>query len=333
MKNLPHYLLAVAATISLFSAPAGAQLMGQRGMVGIVYDAPSRPDRPKEPTLTRQQEKWIRVWKQKVYSLGLDWDDEGNITQIRFSNHGVYKGDQPEKPGVDDEDMLGLLAFPHLKDIGWEKQRVGDKGTSLLKHFPQIEQVRFHYMAGWFRDNQQRDKIQADFMLVVDGYEKLKALELKHLFALDATSVHKFKHPFPALEYMELDCESAGPPAVHLVSLAPKLKGLELHRTTLSDEQFGKIVDLAPNLIYLELKPKGHRQGFVTGRSLRHLARLKNLQVLRLSHNGWKPLGFEDGLEHLVELKSLKSVWIPDSATTEADIEKLRKARPDLEIK
>lgn len=332
MRTTVKYLPGLFALL-LVSLPASAQLSGQRGMVGIVYEAPERPNRPKEPTLTGGQAKWIEKWRQKVYKLDLDWDDKGRITRIRFSNHGVYKGDQPEKPGVDDSDMQGLLEFKQLKDIGWEKQRVGDKGTAILKHFPQIEEVRFHYMAGWFRDNDQRDKIHADFMLVVEGYKHLKALELKHLFALDDTSVHKFKKEFPSLEYMELDCESAGPPAVHIVSLAPKLKGLELHRTTLTDEQFGKIIDLAPNLVYLEVKPRSHKEGLVTGLSLRHLKRLKKLQVLRLSHNGWMPLQYDDGLEHLVGIKSLKTVWIPKQATTAADIEKLRQARPDLEIK
>lgn len=326
--------LIVSALALACLAPAGyAQLMGQRGMEGIVYEAPKRPDKPEAPTLTDEQSNWIDLWRKKVYKLNLDWDDEGNVTEIRFSNHQVYRGDQPEKQGVTDADMKGLPAFPKLKDVGWEKQRVGNAGTAVLKQMPDIEQVRFHYMAGWFRDHDQREKIDADFMLVVDGFRKLKHLELKHLFALDATSVDKFEHEFPALEYVELDCESAGPEALHLIALAPKLKGLELHRTTLTDEEFSKLIDLAPNLVYMELKPRGHREGYITGASLRHVARLEHLQVLRLSHAGWKPLGYDSGLEHLVGMKSLKTLWLSKGIVSRADLAKLRKARPDLTIR
>lgn len=317
----------------LLTTAAHAQLLSQRDLEEFIDEAPDRPNRPDTPRLTDQQRCWIETWTKKVYALGLDWDDDGRITKIRFSNHGVYRKDQPDKPGVSDDDMQGLLAFPHLKDIGWEAQRVGNRGVMILKQFPDIEEVRFHYMAKMIPEDQREEIIHPDFMLVVDGFQKLRVLELKHLFAMNGTSIDKFQHPLPALEYMELDCESAGPAALHLVSLAPKLRGLELHRTTLTEEQFAALLRLAPGLEYLEIKPKFHRKGFITGSSLRHLSKLKKLQVLRLSHKGWKPLPFQNGLEHLVNPPSLKTVLLPKSAVTEADRAALHNARPELELR
>ncbi len=319
--------------VVLPTAGVHAQLLGQHDLEEFLYEAPPRPTRPDAPTLTDLQRQWIDTWTAKVYALGLDWDDNGRITTIRFSNHGVYRKDQPEKPGTDDDDMQGLLAFPHLTDVGWECQRVGNRGVAMLKNFPEIQEVRFHYMAKMIPEDQRENVISPDFMLVVDGFQKLRVLEYKHLFALNGTRIDKFKHPLPTLEYMELDCESAGPPALHLIALAPKLRGLELHRTTLTDEEFGKLVELAPGLEYLEIKPKFHREGYITGESLRYVAGLKQLKVLRLSHNGWKPLAYQNGLEHLVNHPALKTVLLPKSAVTQNDRAALQQARPDLDLR
>jgi len=87
-------------------------------------------------------------------------------------------------------------------------------------------------------------------------------------------------------------------------------------------------------LVYLELKPLRRADGIVGNAGLASIKNLAKLQKLTLSHTGWKPLEWENGVEHLVDAPSLR--LLNTNAVDEftgSPLEKLAQARPDIAIR
>ena len=61
------------------------------------------------------------------------------------------------------------------------------------------------------------------------------------------------------------------------------------------------------------------------------LAHLKDLQKLRSIGLGGTPIT-DDGLVHLEPLRSLQWVWVPTQTVSKEAVDKLKKARPDMNI-
>jgi len=282
------------------------------------------------------QQKLAKALGAKVHRFQMRCDDSGDVAALVFINHPMYRRKRGEKRGIDDADMARLPSFPRLRMIHIERQPVSDAGVAVLRQFPDLEHADFHYMNSAFKDAGHPGRITPDFILAVNGCRKLRVLEVKHNFALRGTSVHKLEG-FPELRRLILDNDAAGPRALDLIARCPKITDLQLHRTTLTDAQFARLVGLVPDLEVLWLKPAYHLKPGerINHRSLRHLKALGKLRILSLQHRAMPPLPFDDGLGHLVAISSLERLELtPDvmKAVDPAALTRFRAARPNLVV-
>lgn len=270
---------------------------------------------PKGVTPDKTQQETVAALAAKVYRLEVGYDKDGNVDRLWLSQHEANRKKAQiatDRPGFGDADAEMLLAFPKLRSIGFEKQPITEKGLEVLKRFS-LDDVKFHYMT---------EKIRPDFVNVVKGMD-LRILEIKHNFHADP-DVSGLKG-FPNLKYLVLDTTAADARCLKLVTACPNVEALELHRPKLTDAQFGQFVDALPKLRWLHLKSDIGGPG-----ALRHLSRLRNLEVLWIAQ--WKtgPLPFQGGVEHLAGVTSLKYLEI-NGVGADA-LEPFQKARPDVKV-
>jgi len=253
----------------------------------------------------------------KVYELEAEYDSGGHVIKLFLSQHGQHQKEHhivENRPGVGDADAPLLARLPQLQAICFEMQPVTEKGLPVLNALKHLRDVRFHYMAAG---------IDPDFATVVNGRD-LDVLHIKHNFSAKP-DVGKLG-AFPNLRYLVLDTTVAKAPCVEFVKKCLRVEVFELHRPTLRPEQFGELCAHLPNVRWFEVKPNIGGCG-----ALQHLKLMPRLECLQLSQ--WKDgaLPFDDGLEHLVPVKTLKHLNVP-SGSTPADLDRLRQARPDIQI-
>ncbi len=261
------------------------------------------------------QRKVVEALAAKVYELEVEYDRAGHVVRLFATNHEVRKAAHKiadDRPGLTDADAPSLAGLPRLAGLCFEKQGLTEKGLEVLRGLP-LTDVRFHYMPAG---------IDPHFAAVVNGKD-LDVLHVKHCFR-SRPDVARLGG-FPNLRYLVLDTTAAGPACVAFVKACPKIEVFELHRPSLTAEQFGELAANLPNVRWVEVKPSVGGAG-----ALRHLRAMPKLEALMLSQ--WKAgaLPYRNGLEHLVPLKGLKAVSV-DGATA-ADLELLRQARPDLKV-
>lgn len=262
------------------------------------------------------------------------FDPEGNVTKLAISNHDASRQEkiQPLPEPLSAENFRRVVDLAKLEAIGLEMQQLGDAELALLGQLPELRDVRLHYMWG----RKKGGTATEDAPLFINNLARpLRVLELKHNFSIEGGCMPKLK-PQPELEKLELDLGYATNDAVPFIVAAPKLRNLQLHRTTISDERFQEVLAALPALEMLEVRPLGGGENPITGKSLRGLRANPRLQLVRLGMN-WKQLPFEGGLDVFVDHPGIRYLVLEPSdpkAFTLDDpaIQELHAKRPDIRI-
>jgi len=271
-------------------------------------------------------------------------DEDGNLTCLVLNQLGPEKPFDDQAPGLSDADLPLLLHFPELRALTLCGQPLTDEGYAFLRAFPELEAVRLANLTVPKPGPPATGRATSEAILHLDGMRGLKVLDLTHTFRMQGDpDVLGEMRGFPELRTLIVDVGIADDPEELLPFLekCPKLERLKLHRTTLSQVEFERLFEMLPELRYLEVKPRGNTSGKRwSHESLALVPEHPKLEVLRLIHGDALPLPWEDGLEHLVEAEHLKVLWFPerpdtgeeDHAVKEAELERLRAARPGLAI-
>jgi len=264
----------------------------------------------------------------KVRGCRVEYDAEGNVVGLQLSNHNAdrprdlteeQKKQLESRSGLDDATFVALGELPELKALALRKQPLSAEAFAVLENWPDLEVFRIE-RDDWGDDN-------ADFMLHLNKVPNLKWLELKHLFGLDDTRVDEL-NGFPNLVRLELDNASAQEECLPFLERCPNLKDFELHRTRMTNEQIMRMIQSLPNIERLDIK-----QHHAKELDARCLAPLKDSNHLRVFvFNRWKDdqIFWENGVEHLAEVPSLKKLGAPWEHPA---IVKLLEVRPDIEKK
>ena len=271
-----------------------------------------------------EQQLLARTLGEKVQRFEMWADDDGNVTGLIFINHQSLTKSMGEKPGITNNDLLQLQRFPKLTALNLESQPIGDQGLAVLKNFPRMKQVGFHYMAKAPGAN-----ASPDFVTVLDGMRDLEIIEIKHNFKMKAINVDKLPHEFPKVWRLVLDTPLSADQTMHMLRLCPNVTDLQLHRTALSPEQLVEVARLLPKLEVFWFKPQGDLMA-------EHLAALQHFSKLRIySPQQYKnQLPYENGWNHLLKVPTLQRLEIAGSrvGTNGLALESLQQARPQLEI-
>lgn len=295
------------------------------------------------PTSPEDQQAVFEKLAAKVGFATRETDEAGNVVFVALNQLGPQKPFDRDAPGLRDEDMERLLHFPALRGLTVCGQPLTDAGFEVLRAFPDLEVVRLANLTVPKPEPAEAGRPTSEAILALDGMRELRVLDLTHTFRMrDDPDVLSRMRGFPELRVLIVDVGLADDPEELLpfIEKSPKLERLKLHRTTLGEEEFVRLLDALPNLRFLEIKPRGNTPGDRwSHQSLALIPKHPNIEVLRLIHGDALPLPWENGLEHLVAAPNLKVLWFPDPddgeedrAVTEADIDRLRAARPDLEI-
>ncbi len=272
----------------------------------------------------QEQQAVARRLGDKVQRFEMWTDNDGNVTGLIFINHQSLTKSAGDKPGINDSDLTQLGRFPELAAVNFEAQPIGDGGLAVLKQFPRLKQVGFHYMA-----KAKGAQASPDFIAVIDRMRQLEILEIKHNFRMDAINVDKLEGPFPKVWRLVLDTPLTAEQTMHMMRLCPNVTDLQLHRTPITPEQLAEIGKLLPKLEVLWLKPKGDLKA-------EHLAALEQFPKLRiLSLQQFKnTVPYEGGWALLTRLGDLQRLELSDQevfANAEA-IQRLRQSHPKLVI-
>lgn len=263
-------------------------------------------------------------------------DEAGNVTHLAFSNHTAFwdksKGDPPE-PISAEIFRQHIVALPKLQAIAIERQKFNDADYALLGQLKELRDVRLHYLWG----TKQEGQATKDAPLFINELPlPLAVLELKHNFAIEGGCMEMLK-PQPELEKLELDTGYCTNDAVPFIIQSPKIRNLQLHRTTMTDDQFQTMLGALPHLEMLEVRPNGPKENPITGRSLRGLKNNPKLVFLSISLQ-WKELPFEGGLDVFVDhpgikFLSLRPQDLKGFSIEDPTVQKLHQARPDILIR
>lgn len=264
-----------------------------------------------------------------TYLTKAEYDEQGNVIGIYLSNHkaksnckAVFeKYGENERPGVTAEVVADFAVFTELRDLEMLQQDPSPEGFEAAQNWSKLKSFRIEHMD------------DPGFMLYVNALPTVKWLELKHLFGTDGTYVDQIG-TLPNLKRLELDNDSAQQEALVFLQRNPSIEDFELHRSDLSNEEIGQLVDYLPNLKRLALKPGRAKEHF-NHESLAHVKRLNQLQVFGFHHWSDDMFVWENGIEHLASIPSLEFVEAPSGGRgkpTPAAIIKLLEVRPDVQI-
>jgi hypothetical protein len=262
-----------------------------------------------------------------TYLTRVKYGPRGQVTNLYLSNHGA-KGNKKEivekygeqhaesRIGIDAALLAQYAAFTDLEEIIMLHQDPAAEGFNAVEHWPNLLVFRIENID------------QSEFMPKLNTLQKLKWLELKHLFGLDTTHVQELG-TFPQLVRLELDNRSAQEEALGFLKKNPTVLDFELHRSGLNNDQIGEIVDALPNLQRLALKPRGKA---FDAAALEHVKRLPDLRVF--GFHQWKEDMFfwENGLQHLVDAPSLEFIEVAGGHRDHPAVRKLLEARPDIKM-
>ena len=270
----------------------------------------------------------------KVYKTDVEYDDDGNVIAINLDHHQQHQkkfDDQGAgRPGLADEDFAKIVAFPKLQSLWVQRQPLTDDAYAVVTKLPQLKSFRIEYHGNAFDGTPRARTATAAYQKYVDELRELEDLEFKHNFRVKNTMVDQLQG-FPELKRLELDVADATSKAVGFLQRCPNIEVMELHRTEMSNDDLGKVIDALPKLRDLTIKP-GYSRTFDAS-FLAHLERAESLEVLSFHFFKPKDLPWENGLEHLAKAPALKQVALPGFSKDTPAVVKLREAKPDLEIK
>jgi internalin A len=251
---------------------------------------------------------------------------------------------------VNDADVIQLAALPHLDRLDLSHTRITDEGLMRLKPAPKIRELNLYY-AEWITDQG---------MTAIAGWKHLKRLNVRGTRISDGTLALVSR--ITGLEALDIAHTQVTDNGLdHLITLL-HLKELAIGGGRRSPTALA-VLRMLPTLTHLDLSGARPVPPDMPGRqnagpgipeeSLRAMAELKELRVLKLGHSnitapGLKILSALENVEklglegcprvddkaaaELVNWKSLKYGDLQDTQVTVAGLEALRKARPDMII-
>ena len=141
-------------------------------------------------------------------------DGNANVTGLILINHQALNERAGPKPGVSDADLAELVKFPQLTALNVEAQSIGDQGLQVLRQFPRMKQIGFHYMG-----KAKGASASPDFITVIEEMRELEIIEIKHNFRMKAINVDKLKEPFPNVWRLVLDTPLTAEQTMHMIRL------------------------------------------------------------------------------------------------------------------
>jgi len=270
-----------------------------------------------------EQQNLAKTLGDKVQQFEMWTDDKGNVTGLIFINHQALTKSVGDKPGINDDDLFTLTQFPKLTALNIEAQPVGDRGLQVLKQFPGMTQVGFHYMG-----KAKGATTTPEFISVIDGMRDLEILEIKHNFKMNGIDVGELRGPFPKVWRLVVDTPLTAEQTLHLLSLCPNTTDLQLHRTNLNGEQLAAAAKLVPKLEVLWLKPRGEL-------TPQHLSAVSLWNGLRIfSPQADSMVAWDGGWNHLADLKALERLEMSKGlrAKNMSAIEQLLRTCPKLVV-
>jgi hypothetical protein len=263
----------------------------------------------------------LEAWAETKSQVILEFDEQDNLVRVS----GTEKRGEGEP--FNDADAAMLAEIPTIKVFEWNNPRITAEGVQSIGTMEQLEVLTL-WLGGGI------DDIDAGAILALDSLKNLRKLDLKHSFSVKGEPVIQKMTTFPHLQWLTVDTVHSDAEVVEFLQKNPTITELELHRTTMSNEDFAKVTAALPDLVYLELKPLRRAEGIVNNAGLASIKKLTKLQKLTLSHSGWKPLEWEGGVEHLVGVLSLRLLQTNAVDAFEGSpLEKLAEKRPDLMIR
>jgi len=291
-----------------------------------------------------QQQAVFEELAAKTYHADKATDEEGNIIFACFNHHDRYKNENPDAPGLSDEDLQQLRYFPRLQGLTLQRQPLTDAGFQVLEAFPEMKVISFADLATHAKHKDGSLAGPTFAMLKhLDGMRQLEVLDLTHSFRMpDEPDMLNEMQGFPELKVLVVDVGIAddAEELLPFVAKSPKLERIKLHRTNLSEADFQQLFESLPNLSFVEIKPRGNEpEKRWSYQSLALIPKHPNIEVLRLIHGDALPLPWENGLQHLVDAGNLEVLMFPepdkgeeDRGVQEQDLEQLSAARPNLQI-
>ncbi len=155
----------------------------------------------------------------------------------------------------------------------------------------------------------------------------LKSLSFDHNMAFTGRGASALR-TLPNLRFLRFGgCMKFTGEGIKAAAEITQLESLELNHVGTRDDDLPPLAKL-PNLKYLMLNVQFN--GKFTAAGLKQLARIQSLENLEV---GEFKIGYEDGLDALAGLKRLKTLELLSVDAPEADIQKLRAAMPQTQIK
>lgn len=271
----------------------------------------------------------------------IERDTKGRITGVNL--RGSW---------INDTEMMDLAAMPDLERLDLSHTRISDEGLLRLAPAAKIRELNLFY-AEWITDQG---------MTAIRGWKHLKRINVRGTRISDGTL--EILSRMSALEALDIShtqvTESGLDRLITLVELKELAMGGGGRRSTTGG--LG-ILRMLPTLTYLDLsgaRPAPPDMGAraaagsaIAEESLRAMAELKELRVLKLGHSGItasglrilaaldkvEQLGLEGcrrvddaALDELAKWKNLKRIDVQDTGVTRAGVEKLGMAKPDAII-
>jgi hypothetical protein len=291
-----------------------------------------------QQTTPEQQQELYNQLAEKTYFAHQETDEQGNIIYVCFNQMGPFKKNNPDAQGLTGEDLAQFVKFPKLEGFTLQGQPLRPEDYAVFQAFPDLKVAGLKNLAT--NAELPDDLDYAPALRYFKDMKNLLVLDLTHSFGLQDNEPVLNELEFPELETLIVDVGYSDDfdELMPLIEKSPKITRLKLHRCPFSDEQMKQILDALPNLVWLEMKPRGNTPGKNwSHESLALIPQYPNIQYLRLIHGHALPLPWEDGLEHLADAKNLKLLQFPNSddpekAVKEEDLKKLQEALPNLQI-
>ena len=251
---------------------------------------------------------------------------------------------------VNDTEMIQLAAMPDLEQLDLSHTRISDEGLMRLKPAPKIRELNLYYsewitdqgitaIAGWKhlkRLNLRGTRVSDGALAIVSQITGLEALDIAHTQVTD----NGLDHLVPLIRLKELAMGGGrrSPAAFSILRMLPTLTHLDL----------GGARPVPPDMPGRAAVGPG-----IPDDSLRAIAELKDLRVLKLGHSNItgpglrilrvldkvEKLGLEacpriddDAAAVLASWKNLRYLDLQDTQVTAQGVEMLRKAKPALVI-
>ena len=251
---------------------------------------------------------------------------------------------------INDAEMIHVARLPYLEKLDLSHTRISDEGLLHLKPAAKIRELNLYY-SEWITDQG---------MTAISQWKRLKRLNLRGTRISDSTL--EVVSRITGLEALDITHTSVTDNGLDHLGALVNLKELAMGGGRRSGGAL-QILRLLPGLTHLDLSGARPTPPDMPGRasagpgmpeeSLRAMAELKDLRVLKLGHSNITPPGLrilatlekvealglegcarvEDAaVDALAGWKSLKRLDLQDTKVTAQGIASLRQARPDLAV-